>query len=184
MMSDMDIEMQPIQADRAPVKKQRLIDQIKAIPPPRTQVVKSKPSIAKKKPSLSSRLDQSDDAFKIPAELIGENPDTRSPEFRLAHMTFYEQLIKDKFPTLSKSKYASANGLKDSTFRAWFAKKAGYLKALSEKQLVKDLSTGRRAHKDTVTGTKETTKATSSAHSKEAGSSCDGGCWPTKTLKR
>ena len=83
--------------------------------PPSLPDAKSRPSRSMqsslpKKSKAGGEVDISH--FKISPSIVRENPDKSSPEFRVAHVDYYERLIEEKFPMVSKAQYARANGIK------------------------------------------------------------------------
>ena len=82
-----------------------------------------------KKPKVSASMkpvkktDKALDMYQIPEERIGANPDV---EYRIAHMKYYDYLVGEKFPLLSKDLYAKANNMKGRTFRDWFPNREFY----------------------------------------------------------
>ena len=97
------------------------------IPPPKKRVI---PPPAPPLPRRDSELSP----FKAPASLISPDLDTKTPEFRLAHMRFYNEL-KILFPMLNKKAYYEANksylGVGLRRFQQWFGSEA------SDKELIK-----------------------------------------------
>ena len=86
--------------------------------PPSLPDAKSRPSRSMqsslpKKSKAGGEVDISH--FKISPSIVGENPDKLSPAFRVAHVDYYERLIDEKFPMVSKAQYERANGIKVRT---------------------------------------------------------------------
>ena len=71
-----------------------------------------------------------------PASLTSPDLDKKSPEFRLAHMRFYNEL-KNLFPMLNKKAYYEANkshlGVKLRRFQQWFHSQASDKEAIKAK---------------------------------------------------
>ena len=36
--------------------------------------------------------------YKIPEDRVGQSPDKRSPEYKVAHVQYYDYLVSEKFP--------------------------------------------------------------------------------------
>ena len=88
---------------------------------PKKQESKKPKVFASMKPV--KKTDKALDMYQIPEERIGANPDV---EYRIAHMKYYDYLVGEKFPLLSKDFYAKANNMKGRTFRDWFPNREFY----------------------------------------------------------
>ena len=92
------------------------------------------------KPLPPPRLPQSStdvNLFAAPANLVSSDLDTKSPEFRLAHIRYFRKLKEEKFPQMDKSKYHAANehalGVKLRRFQQWFRQEAEFKQRIKEK---------------------------------------------------
>ena len=47
--------------------------------------------------------------FVASKEILSSELDTKSPEFRVAHVRYYNELIDQRFPMLDKETYRQAN---------------------------------------------------------------------------
>ena len=103
----------------------------KEILPPRKRPI---PPPAPPLPRRDSELSP----FMAPASLTSPDLDKKSPEFRLAHMRFYNEL-KNLFPMLNKKAYHEANkshlSVKLRRFQQWFHSQASDKEAIKAKIL-------------------------------------------------
>jgi len=91
----------------------------KILPPKKRPIPPPAPPLPRRDSELSP--------FMAPASLTSPDLDKKSPEFRLAHMRFYNEL-KLSFPMLNKKAYYEANkshlGVKLRRFQQWFHSEA------------------------------------------------------------
>ena len=133
------IELKPIQSKPRQVKfKSSTPSSISSPDVPSNNILPPKkrpiPPPAPPLPRRDSELSP----FMVPASLTSPDLDKKSPEFRLAHMRFYNEL-KLSFPMLNKKAYHEANkshlGVKLRRFQQWFHSQASDKEALKAKIL-------------------------------------------------
>ncbi|MCP4263410.1 MAG: hypothetical protein GY774_38770 [Planctomycetes bacterium] len=139
------IELQPIKS-KAP--------SVNASPAPPTGEVNPKPPqkapLPPKRPwGSKSKCGINSTDLKAPANITRSDLNKRSPEFRDAHVRYYNQL-KDRVAGLDKTMYYNANssalGVQVRQFRRWFELYEDDLKAIKAKQKPK-LKNDRRQNK-------------------------------------
>ena len=100
----------------------------KILPPKKRPIPPPAPPLPRRDSELSP--------FMAPASLTSPDLDKKSPEFRLAHMRFYNEL-KNLFPMLNKKAYYEANkshlGVKLRRFQQWFHSQASDKEAIKAK---------------------------------------------------
>ena len=100
----------------------------KILPPKKRPIPPPAPPLPRRDSELST--------FMAPASLTSPDLDKKSPEFRLAHMRFYNEL-KNLFPMLNKKAYYEANkshlGVKLRRFQQWFHSQASDKEAIKAK---------------------------------------------------
>ena len=100
----------------------------KILPPKKQPIPPPAPPLSRRDSELSP--------FMAPASLTSPDLDKKSPEFRLAHMRFYNEL-KNLFPILNKKAYHEANknhlGVKLRRFQRWFHSQASDKEAIKAK---------------------------------------------------
>jgi len=76
--------------------------------------------------------------FRAPSQITSAKLNTRSPEFRVAHVRYYGKLKEEKFPMLDKKMYFDANedalGVKLRRFQDFFKNYQDDLEAIKKRK--------------------------------------------------
>ena len=116
-----------------PLTNKERTSSIKPSPPsfaPSRNVTQSKPKHPPAPPKRpwgsKNRVDVDSAHLQAPAEITAAHLDKRSPEFRVAHVRYFNYLKAERFPMIDKTMYFRANesvlGVKVRRCRGWSSK--------------------------------------------------------------